>query len=103
MYGASLHCRLREDALDRFWQALEPVHAGDEDVRHAPRGQFIEQLQVELLRTPRRPTVIGSTIEAADGVHARSSIMILNSFVLCDSRPVASFTHEFNYLFCRDV
>src|SRR5262250_870804 len=48
MYGASLHCRSREDALDRFWQAFEPVHAGDEDVFHATRGQFIEQLQLEL-------------------------------------------------------
>jgi hypothetical protein len=48
MYGASLRCRPRGDALDRFWQAFEPVHACDEDVFHAARGQFIEQLQVEL-------------------------------------------------------
>src|SRR5262247_2783267 len=48
MYDASLDCRLRENALDRFRQAFEPVHAGDEDVFHAARGQFIEQLQIEL-------------------------------------------------------
>jgi len=38
----------REDALDRFRQAFEPVQAGDEDILHAARGEFIVQLQVEL-------------------------------------------------------
>src|SRR5262245_13769389 len=48
MYSASLDRRSRKDTLDRFWQTFEPVHAGDEDVFHAARGQFIEQLQIEL-------------------------------------------------------
>src|SRR5262245_12742147 len=48
MHDASLHRCLREDALDRFRQAFEPVHAGDEDILYAARSQFIEQLQVEL-------------------------------------------------------
>src|SRR5262245_19763494 len=48
MYGAGLDSRPREDALDRFRQSFETVHAGDENVFHTARGQFIEQLQIEL-------------------------------------------------------
>jgi len=40
MHDAQLHGRLREDRLDGLREALQPVHAGDEDVLDAAIGQF---------------------------------------------------------------
>ena len=44
MHNTQLHLRLWKYHRDRFREPLQPVHAGDEDVGHAPVVQIREHL-----------------------------------------------------------
>ena len=41
VHNAGLHRGVGEDSPDRFWEALEPVHDGHQDVLGAAVLQFI--------------------------------------------------------------
>jgi hypothetical protein len=48
MHQAELDLRLREDGLDGFRKALQPIYTGDEDVRDSSGLQFRDDLHPEL-------------------------------------------------------
>ena len=48
MHDAQLHLGARIHRFDRFRKSFQPIHAGDEDVLHAPVLQLRQHLQPEL-------------------------------------------------------
>ncbi|AFZ69488.1 site-specific recombinase, DNA invertase Pin (plasmid) [Deinococcus peraridilitoris DSM 19664] len=74
--GAKLHLRLGEDGFDRLGKALQPVHASDEHIPHAPVLELGQHREPELgslgFEGPQAQHLFGSFEVHADGRVDRS-------------------------------